>query len=60
MNGRAWVVEWQTTPDGKWEPRSIETSRKEARHTARIFRAIEPKETRTRVRQYIRQPEVRP
>jgi hypothetical protein len=58
MNGRAWVVEVKDMENGgKWEPLSVKRSRRAARVVAAMFRGMKHP---TRVRQYIRQPEVRP
>jgi hypothetical protein len=59
MNGIAWVVEtfsW-LNPNPTWSPSSVRATRASARQGARNLRVGG---VRTRVRKYIRQPEVRP
>jgi len=59
MNGRAWsvwVIEIRDT-DKQWKPGNGYPTRYDAR---RIAKRIRNHGWRTRIRQYIRQPEVRP
>ena len=59
MNGRAWsvwVIEIRDR-DGQWKPGNGYPTRYDAR---RIAGNIRDHGWRTRIRQYIRQPEVRP